>query len=120
MIEIYKEFVFDSAHWLPNVPEGHKCKNLHGHTYHLKIVLRGEVGKQDGWVADFGDIKATVNKVLKMVDHKLINEVDGLENPTCELFCMWWFKKLKSSLPELVRVELSETPTSGAIYEPKT
>ncbi len=119
MIEIYKEFVFDSAHYLPNVPVNHKCRQLHGHTYHLKIVLRGEVNEPAGWVADFGEIKQTVNEVLKLVDHKLINEVEGLENPTCELFCIWWFHKLKPSLPELIRVELRETPSSGAIYEPK-
>lgn len=119
MIDIYKEFVFDSAHWLPNVPEGHKCRHIHGHTYHLKIVLSGEIHEQDGWVADFGEIKVAVNEVLKLVDHRLLNEVEGLENPTCELFCVWWYTKLISRLPELIRVELRETPTSGAIYEPK-
>lgn len=118
MIEIFKEFVFDAAHWLPNVPEGHKCKQLHGHTYHLKIVLRNEICEPEGWVSDFGEIKAIVNDVMKLVDHKLINEVEGLENPTCEIFCIWWYNKLNSALPALIRVELRETPTSGSIYQP--
>lgn len=67
---------------------------------------------------DFGDVKTIVDPILKLVDHKVINEVKGLENPTCELFCIWWYDQLKSHIPGLHTVELHETPTSGATYTP--
>lgn len=118
MIIIDKSFVFDSAHWLPKVSKDHKCRNLHGHTYHLKLLFKGEIDEESGWLQDFGEIKKVVQPVLEKVDHKLINDVKGLENPTCELFCIWWYNELKPLLPNLYSVELKETPTSGAIYTP--
>lgn len=120
MLEIYKEFVFDAAHWLPNVPDDHKCRNLHGHTYYLKIWISGELDENAGWIEDFGKIKSIVSPILKIVDHKLINEIAGLDNPTCELFCMWWYEQLKDSGLNIQRIELQETPTSGARYEPRS
>lgn len=118
MIEIFKTFTFDSAHWLPEVPEGHKCKNMHGHTYTLTLFLKGELKQKEGWLLDFAVIKEKIDPILKLVDHKVLNEVKGLENPTCELFCIWWFEKLKPIIPELNKIELKETPTSGAVYCP--
>ena len=115
---IFREFTFDSAHYLPNVAPTHKCRNIHGHTYRLVIYLEGEPDEHLGWVADFAEIKETVKtEVLNMIDHKLLNEIDGLENPTCELLCIWIWGRLKMHFPTLKRIELNETPTSGAIYE---
>jgi len=114
---IYKQFSFDSAHYLPNVPVGHKCKELHGHTYHLTIFAEGRVLKKEGWVLDFSDLKSVVNPVIDMIDHKLLNDIAGLENPTTEILSMWLWDKIKSALPPLNRIELKETPSSGVIYE---
>ena len=114
---IFKEFSFDSAHLLPHVPEGHKCKNLHGHTYHLKVVLEGPLDEKLGWVIDFGDIKKVINPIIKRLDHQYLNDIPGLENPTCEIICKWLWDQIKPSLASLKRLELRETPTSGAIYE---
>ena len=114
---IHKSFTFDSAHSLPNVPDGHKCKNIHGHTYHLKVFLEGELDPHLGWVMDFGDLKDIVNPLIEKIDHKNLNEINGLENPTCEIFSKWIWNELKTDLPLLSRIELNETPTSGAIYE---
>ena len=114
---LYKQFTFDAAHYLPKVPDGHKCKQMHGHTYHLTIFIEGEVLKERGWVLDFGDIKELLKPVLGVIDHALLNNIPGLENPTAELFSIWLWGKIKPLLPELKKIELKETPTSGVIYE---
>jgi 6-pyruvoyltetrahydropterin/6-carboxytetrahydropterin synthase len=113
---ITKTFSFDSAHWLPNVPEGHKCKNLHGHTYSVTISVSGELGQESGWVVDFGDIKSAFKPIMKSLDHKCLNDIEGLENPTAEVMAQWIFEKLADSLPALSAVTVRETPTTSAIY----
>jgi 6-pyruvoyltetrahydropterin/6-carboxytetrahydropterin synthase len=81
-MEIYKEFSFDSAHFLPLVPEGHKCRNMHGHTYKLKVYIKGQPDPLYGWIMDFKELKDVVGPVINQLDHKLINDIKGLENPT--------------------------------------
>lgn len=114
---IFKEFTFDSAHFLTSVPEDHKCRQVHGHTYKLKIFITGSIIEHSGWVLDFSDIKKVVRSVLSEIDHKFLNNVEGLENPTCELLAIWLWRKIKPRLPGLSKIELNETPTSGVIYE---
>lgn len=114
---IYKQFTFDAAHLLPNVHEGHKCKNLHGHTYHLTVFVEGNLLEKEGWVIDFSDLKAIVNPIIKMVDHAYLNNLPGLENPTAEIIAIWLWDKIRPCLPSLKRIELKETPTCGVIYE---
>lgn len=115
-MEIYKEFSFDSAHFLPNVPEGHKCKNMHGHTYKLRVFLQGKPDPQMGWIMDFKDLKDRLAPVIDQLDHKLINDIEGLENPTAENITVWIWQQIKPVLPQLHRLELYETPTTGVIY----
>lgn len=114
---IYKQFSFDSAHFLPNVPEGHKCRNVHGHTYHLTVYVEGLVLDDEGWVFDFGDLKKIMRPVLNKLDHHLLNEVDGLGNPTVELLAVWFWGQIKPFITGLKRIDLKETLTSGVIYE---
>ena len=116
MMEIYKEFSFDSAHYLTQVPDGHKCKNMHGHTYRLRVFLKGKPDPRLGWIMDFKELKDIVNKVIDQLDHKLINDIEGLENPTAENITIWIWKQIKPMLPLLSRIELYETPTTGVIY----
>lgn len=118
-MEIFKSFTFDSAHYLPHVPDEHKCKNMHGHTYHLHVYLNGEIDTKLGWVMDFGDLKDVIKKVISRVDHKVLNEIPGLENPTCELFAQWFWDALEPDLAALSKIKLYETPTSGAIVRRK-
>lgn len=116
MITIFRQFSFDSAHFLPNVPEGHKCKHMHGHTYRMLVYLTGETDAELGWVMDFGDLKTIIGSVVDTIDHKTLNDIEGLENPTCENITIWLWNKLKPMLPLLTKIELHETPNSGAIY----
>jgi 6-pyruvoyltetrahydropterin/6-carboxytetrahydropterin synthase len=116
-MKIFKTFTFDSAHFLPNVPDGHKCKNIHGHTYSLTVFIEGELEEHLEWVMDFAVIKKVINPIIKQIDHKLMNEIAGLENPTCENIAVWLWNKIKPEIPLLSKIELYETKTSGVVYE---
>ncbi len=116
-MRIFKHFSFDSAHFLPNVPEGHKCKEVHGHTYRAKMYFEGDLDPHLGWVIDFAEIKKVVNPVINQLDHKMLNDIKGLENPTCENIAIWLWDQVKPSLPSLVKIELYETLSSGVEYE---
>lgn len=115
-MEIFKEFTFEAAHLLPNVPEGHKCRRLHGHSFHVAIYVAGTPGEHSGWIMDFSDIKTAFKPLHDMLDHHYLNEIPGLENPTSENIARWIWQKLQSSLTGLSRVEIRETCTSGCVY----
>ncbi len=114
--EIYREFTFEAAHRLPNVPEDHKCARLHGHSYRVEVHVSGLVGEETGWVRDFGDIKVAFKPLEDKLDHFYLNEVEGLENPTSEVLAKWIWDRLVTSLPDLSTVQVRETCTSGCIY----
>ncbi|GAB3914686.1 6-carboxytetrahydropterin synthase QueD [Mucilaginibacter boryungensis] len=114
---IYKQFTFDAAHFLPDVPEGHRCRQVHGHTYYLTIYVTGTVSTEEGWVIDFKDLKAVVKPLVDQLDHTMLNKIEGLQNPTAENVARWFWQGIQSEIPGLSRIELKETPTSGVIYE---
>lgn len=114
---IFQQFTFDSAHFLPLVQDGHKCKNVHGHTYHISVYLEGELDPEAGWVIDFSDVKKVIAPVIATIDHTLLNGVVGLENPTAENLAIWLWNKIKPELSSLKKIEIKETPTSGVIYK---
>jgi 6-pyruvoyltetrahydropterin/6-carboxytetrahydropterin synthase len=118
-MEIFKDFNFDAAHRLTGVPEGHKCARLHGHTYQLRIYIKGPVDAKTGWIMDFGDVKKAFNPILDRLDHNYLNEIPGLENPTSEVLIRWIWKETIQVLPGLSRLELKETCTSGCTYNGK-
>jgi len=115
-VEIFKEFTFESAHRLPHVPAGHKCGRLHGHSFRLAIYLEGPVDAHTGWIRDFSEIKTIFKPIYEQLDHNYLNDIAGLENPTSEVLCHWIWQQLKPLLPELSRVRLHETCTSGCEY----
>jgi 6-pyruvoyltetrahydropterin/6-carboxytetrahydropterin synthase len=115
-VEIFKEFTFEAAHRLPNVPPGHKCARLHGHSFRCEVHVRGEVGRESGWVMDFADLKAAFAPLDRLLDHTYLNEVEGLENPTSENLARWIWGKLVGALPGLSAVVVRETCTSGCVY----
>ena len=115
-MEIYKKFTFEAAHHLPNVPEGHKCKRLHGHSFEATLFIAGPVGDATGWVADFADVKAAFKSYYQMLDHHYLNEIEGLENPTSENIARWVWRKMKPVLPGLSKVQIRETCTAGCVY----
>lgn len=115
-MEIFKEFTFEAAHDLPNTPEGHKCRRLHGHSFRVRLAVEGDVDLDTGWVMDFAEIKAAFKPIWERLDHHYLNDIEGLENPTSEVIAKWIWAELKPALPLLSEVELWETCTAGCKY----
>lgn len=114
--EIFREFTFEAAHRLPNVPPGHKCARLHGHSYRVLVRVEGSIDPTLGWVQDFGELKEAWKPVDAELDHYYLNEVSGLENPTSERLAEWIWSRLSDVLPGLSAIEVRETCTSGCVY----
>lgn len=119
-VEIWKEFGFESAHRLPNVPDGHKCGRLHGHSFKVRLTLRGIPGADTGWIMDFGDLKKVWKPLEDELDHRYLNEIPGLENPTSEVLARWIWGRMAPLLPELWEVSVRETCTAGCSYRGPT
>jgi 6-pyruvoyltetrahydropterin/6-carboxytetrahydropterin synthase len=115
-MDIYKIFHLEAAHRLPNVPTGHKCARLHGHSFQVSIHVSGPVHPKTGWIMDFADLKTAFAPVFDALDHRYLNDVPGLDNPTSENLARWIWQKLKPSLPALSKIVVEETCTSGCIY----
>lgn len=115
-VSLRKSFGFESAHWLPKFPDGHKCRRLHGHSFRIDVVVEGEVAEEDGYLVDFGVIKAAIKPIEEMLDHRCLNEIEGLENPTSEMLAKWIWDRLAPSLPLLSEIHVHETCTSSCIY----
>ncbi len=111
--ELSKTFRFDAAHRLPNVPCGHKCAAMHGHGYRVTVVVSGKVDPQTGWVMDFGKINDLVEPLIKQLDHAVLNEIAGLDNPTSEIIAKWFWDRIAPALPELSTIIVAESDTSS-------
>jgi len=116
-IELRKSFQFEAAHLLPLLPESHKCRRLHGHSFKVEIAMAGECDPQTGWLMDYADISTTFQPLWERLDHRYLNEIPGLENPTSENIAAWIWKELKGRLPLLTEVVVAETCTARAIYK---
>ena len=115
-MDIFREFSIEAAHRLPHLPEGHKCRRLHGHSFRIELHVSGEVEEKTGWVMDFADIEAAFRPLFERLDHRYLNEIDGLENPTSETLVRWIWDRLKPALPALSKIIVRETCTDGCIY----
>lgn len=115
-MQIYKEFKFDAAHRLTRVEEGHKCGQMHGHTFVLEVHLEDDVDPKQGWILDFNVLREAVEPIIDQLDHSILNDIEGLENPTSENLVVWFWDQLKPKLPQLAQVVIKENPTSGCIY----
>jgi len=114
--ELVKTFRFEAAHALPNAPAGHKCRRLHGHNYRVDVHVAGAVDPRIGWVMDFGEIKEAVEPIVEVLDHRVLGEVPGLENPTSELIAKYIWDRIRPALPNLSAVEVWESETSRCVY----
>jgi 6-pyruvoyltetrahydropterin/6-carboxytetrahydropterin synthase len=115
-MELRKTFQFEAAHLLPRLPESHKCRRLHGHSFQVDIVVEGECDPKLGWVMDYADISTVFKPFWEQLDHRYLNEVPGLENPTSENIAAWIWSRLKPLLPELKEITVAETCTARCIF----
>ena len=114
--ELAREFSFESAHYLPNVPDEHKCGRMHGHSYTVEVQVRGAVDHESGFVQDFGDLSPAFAPISEQLDHRLLNDIEGLQNPTSEHLARWMWDQLSVELPLLHAIVVSETPRSRCTY----
>lgn len=116
MLEVFKEFSFEASHSLPHLPEGHKCRRLHGHSYKVHVSVRGDVDPVTRFVVDYADIGDAWSPLYAMLDHHFVNEIPGLEISTSEALAEWIYRRLKVKLPGLYSVTVRETATAGCTY----
>jgi 6-pyruvoyltetrahydropterin/6-carboxytetrahydropterin synthase len=115
-MDVFRVFQIEAAHRLPHVPEGHKCARLHGHSFRIEVHVSGELGTDSGWVMDFADLKAAFQPLFEQLDHRCLNDVDGLDNPTSEHLARWVWARLRADLPGLSKVVVQETCNAGCVY----
>ena len=117
--ELVRTFRIEAAHRLPHLPPSHKCSRMHGHGYGIEVRVRGRVGKRTGWVMDYAAIDRAAEPLLLSLDHRCLNEVKGLGNPTSEHLAKWIFDRLRRRLPGLVEITVAETPNARCVYRGK-
>ena len=110
MIEISQRFSFDAAHHLD--AGAAENRRLHGHSFYVEVVLRGEPDAGTGFLRDFGQVDAALKAVRDLLDPRLLNEVEGLSNPTLENIARFIHAHAKAALPEVARVRV-ERPSYG-------
>ena len=116
-LELRQSFQIESARFLPHLPSEHPCRQIHGHSFKITMVIIGARHPQIGWVRDYHEIDQVMKaQVLKLLDHKLLNDVPGLENPTSENLAIFIYDKLKVYLPELQQIIINETPQTECRY----
>jgi 6-pyruvoyltetrahydropterin/6-carboxytetrahydropterin synthase len=115
-VRLVHEFRFEAAHRLPRVPEGHKCARLHGHSFRVELAVEGQVDPETGWLIDFAVLHDLWAPIHERLDHRYLNEVPGLENPTSEVLARWIWEALVPALPSLVQVTLFETCEARCEY----
>lgn len=116
VVELVKDFRFEAAHYLPNVAEGHKCRRMHGHSFRGEVAVRGPIDERIGWLIDFADLRRAIDPLVARLDHYLLNDIEGLQNPTSEHLAIWFWERLLPSLPMLHRVTIEETCTTRCHY----
>lgn len=115
-MDAYSEFTIAAGRRLTGVREGHPCARIHGHTFTVRVTVSGPVDPQTGFVIDFADVQRAFAPVHEALDHRFLNDVAGLENPTSEHLAMWVWRALRGALPGLSAVEVTETGSSGVVY----
>ena len=120
MLELTQEFGFDAAHFMPHRKAGDRYRRMHGRFVCTEVALKGEGDATTGRARDFGEIKVALDEVGSTLDHRLLNDLPGLKNPTLENLARFIFAAVNFSLPGIVRVRVSR-PSYGqcCIYEPR-
>jgi 6-pyruvoyltetrahydropterin/6-carboxytetrahydropterin synthase len=115
-MELRKTFQFEAAHLLPRLPRGHKCRRLHGHSFTVEVVVAGDCDPGLGWLMDYAEISRAFRPLWEKLDHRYLNQIRGLENPTSENVAGWIWRRLKPRLPLLTEIVVAETCTARCVY----
>ena len=116
-MRIYKEFTFEAAHFLPSAPQGHPNARVHGHSFRVRVTIEGEPDDKTGVIMHLDDVEAALADVHDALDHRMLNEVDGLSQPTLERIANWLWDRLHNRLPGLAEIEIArDSCREGCIY----
>jgi 6-pyruvoyltetrahydropterin/6-carboxytetrahydropterin synthase len=116
MWEITKTFRFEAAHFLPKVEDGHQCGRMHGHSYVVEVSASAPALTAQNWVVDFSEVSAAAKPLVQSLDHQVLNEFDGLEDPTSEKLAEWFWDQLSDRIDCLSAVTVHETESSRCQY----
>jgi len=115
-MEIFQRFSLEAARRLPKLPAEHPCARLHGHSFQVEVHVAGALDPTLGWVIDFADLRAAWAPLHEALDHRCLNDIEGLDNPTSEHLAIWLWRRLQPALPGLAKIVVMETATSGCVY----
>lgn len=116
-VRLTKDFSFEAAHTLPKVPRDHKCARMHGHSFRVEISVEGEMDPAMGWLYDHAVIGEKTRGIIDLLDHRYLNDIEGLENPTFENLAVWIWNKLAPECPGLCEVVVHETASVRCSYK---
>ncbi len=107
-VRLSASYSFSAARQLPNLPDGHKCRRLHGHSFRVEVSVAGPLDAR-GFVLDYGDLDAAVQPLIDRLDHRYLNDIEGLENPTSEILALWLKERIATALNMRPTVRIYET-----------
>lgn len=103
-MELSYRFGFDAAHHFTHFPPGHPNGVIHGHSFQAEVAVRGEPDPRTGFIVDFAELERACAELRAALDHRMLNELEGLEKPSLENLCAWIWRRLESRFPSLARV----------------
>jgi 6-pyruvoyltetrahydropterin/6-carboxytetrahydropterin synthase len=104
MMELAYRFHFDAAHKFGHFPAGHPNAGMHGHSFQAEVAVAGKPDPRTGFVVDFAELEAACGGLRRQLDHRVLNELEGLSSPSLENLCVWIWGRLIDDFPSLARV----------------
>lgn len=119
-MEIAYRFGFDAAHHFDTFPEGHLYRGIHGHSFQVEVAIEGEPDPATGFVADLGELERACQEIRAALDHRMLNDIEGLAKPSLENLCLWIARALLPPFPTLSRVTVRrDSYGQSCTYRPK-
>lgn len=115
-MDLFRVFHLQCARRLPALPDTHPCSRVHGHSFRVELTVSGPLDPALGWVLDFAELDAAWHPIHAALDHRYLNDIAGLDNPTSERLAVWLWQQLKPALPGLSQIRVMETHDAGCTY----
>lgn len=115
-MDIFRIYHLQCARRLPALDDTHPCSRLHGHSFRIELTLSGALDPERGWVMDFAEVDSAWHAIHATLDHRYLNDIVGLDNPTSENLAIWLWNSLRPALPLLSRISVMESHDSGCNY----
>ncbi|HEY4211615.1 MAG TPA: 6-carboxytetrahydropterin synthase [Steroidobacteraceae bacterium] len=116
MLEVSQEFYFEAAHTLVRDHETDSSRRLHGHTYHAEVTVRGEQDPRTGMVIDLAVLRQHIDLIRQMLDHRHLNEIDGLATPTLENLAVFIARHAQKMEPRVAAVRVWRSASGDSCF----